>query len=137
MKGLMLAVAAACVGAEVAAQSLDGQWYTEGPKFGSYFRQTLEIFGNQYSSHAVLTDAQGFTYELVRYGNAQYFGSNSLRLVATEWAPTERDGLMLMAPPPQNFTVLQYDGATLVLWDETCPAGATQQDCTFYYQRLR
>jgi hypothetical protein len=133
----ILVSALVALAAPAAAQSIDGQWYTEGAKFGSYFRQTLEIMGNQYSSHAVLTDASGFTYELVRYGNAQYLGSNTLRLVATEWAPTERDGMRLMAPPPQNFTVLQYDGATLVLWDETCPAGASQQDCTFYFQRMR
>jgi hypothetical protein len=134
---LHLAAVLAAFAGSAAAQGLDGRWYTEKPVSGGYFRQTLEISGNQYASHAVLVDAAGFTYELVRYGNAQYFGQNSLRLVATEWAPTMRDNQYLPAPPPQNFTVVHFDGANLVLWDETCPAGASQADCMFQFVRMQ
>jgi hypothetical protein len=136
LRGIITAALIATA-APVVEQSIDGQWYTEGPNFGNWFRQTLEISGSQYSSHAVLTDPSGFTYELVRFGNAQYFGSNTLRLVATEWAPTMRDNQMLPAPPPQNYSITYFDNATLVLWDETCPPGASQQDCTFQFSRMR
>jgi hypothetical protein len=136
--GLLFATAASAQG--LTAASFAGQWKSSSNANGTVIETVLTVTGETYISTQDMVTEGIFgpvRYAATQEGNVVFNPPDNLRLVVMKWSPTETNGVTNPMPPNSNWTILQFDGANMVVLDTICAKTATPRACVATYRKVQ